>query len=608
MAATTAGAAAGDVGTRDFGYAPAPGSPTESKPESKLWFNEGGWWAVLTAPDGGQHIYRLAAGGGWQDTGTVVDARAKSRADVLWDAAAGKLYVASHVFSGTSSSAVAGRGRLWRFGYDPVTDRYALDAGFPVDINATAQSETLVIAKDSTGRLWATWALDGRVYVARTSGDDSRWGTPYVVPSGDPSVTADDISSVVAAGGGIDLLWSNQRDGRFWFARHPDGAGDAPGDWLAGPVPGTLAADDHINLKSDDAGRVYAAVKYTSSRGQPLVALLIREPWGAWTEHVFGVWEDHTRPIVALDGEHRVIHMFATCPHAGATSGQAGGDICEKTASMDAVGFTGGIGTRVISDSASAEMNDATSTKQDAGGAGALVVAANTTATRRYWHAVEPLGTPVRPLAPSFSAAPTSGTAPLTVSFTAAAAGSPTNWMWDLDGDGGIDATVRNPSFTYTRPGTYSVTLVAADAARRESATGKVTVAKGPCSGPGCPRTSVTPTSRRSVRDRCPRWPGPSRRHGCPAGWRRAVVTRTARHVVLRLSTSRRTRVRVVVRRRACRRDGCSWRVAARRTLAVGQTTRVQRIRVRTRAALSVTLDPRRGRTLVARLPPRPVT
>ncbi|HSD78925.1 MAG TPA: hypothetical protein VLA98_16025, partial [Solirubrobacteraceae bacterium] len=102
--------------------------------------------------------------------------------------------------------------------------------------------------------------------------------------------------------------------------------------------------------------------------------------------------------------------------------------------------------------------------------------------------------------------------------------------------------------------------------------------------------------------------PGPSRRHGCPAGWRRAVVTRTARHVVLRLSTPRRTRVRVVVRRRTCRRGGCTWRIAARRTLTVARTTRAQRIRVRTRAALSVTLDPRRGRTLVARLPPRPVT
>ncbi|HWQ65265.1 MAG TPA: PKD domain-containing protein [Methanospirillum sp.] len=58
-----------------------------------------------------------------------------------------------------------------------------------------------------------------------------------------------------------------------------------------------------------------------------------------------------------------------------------------------------------------------------------------------------------------FSAAPTSGTAPLTVQFTDLSIGSPTMWSWDF-GDGGTGA-IGNPSHTYTTAGTYTVKLIA---------------------------------------------------------------------------------------------------------------------------------------------------
>jgi len=58
-----------------------------------------------------------------------------------------------------------------------------------------------------------------------------------------------------------------------------------------------------------------------------------------------------------------------------------------------------------------------------------------------------------------FSAADTTGTAPLEVTFTDTSTGSPTSWSWDF-GDAGSD-TVRNPVHTYNSPGTYSVMLIA---------------------------------------------------------------------------------------------------------------------------------------------------
>jgi PKD repeat protein len=61
-----------------------------------------------------------------------------------------------------------------------------------------------------------------------------------------------------------------------------------------------------------------------------------------------------------------------------------------------------------------------------------------------------------------FSGSPTSGTAPLAVSFTDQSSGNPASWSWNF-GDGGT-STSQNPSHTYTAPGTYTVTLTATNA------------------------------------------------------------------------------------------------------------------------------------------------
>lgn len=64
----------------------------------------------------------------------------------------------------------------------------------------------------------------------------------------------------------------------------------------------------------------------------------------------------------------------------------------------------------------------------------------------------------------SFSGSPTSGTAPLTVSFTDSSSNSPTAWQWSW-GDGTANGTTQNPSHQYTSAGTYSVTLTASNSA-----------------------------------------------------------------------------------------------------------------------------------------------
>ena len=60
----------------------------------------------------------------------------------------------------------------------------------------------------------------------------------------------------------------------------------------------------------------------------------------------------------------------------------------------------------------------------------------------------------------SFTFSPTNGKAPLTVQFTDTSTNSPTLWDWDF-GDNTGDSYEKNPTHTYTKKGTYPITLEA---------------------------------------------------------------------------------------------------------------------------------------------------
>jgi len=66
-------------------------------------------------------------------------------------------------------------------------------------------------------------------------------------------------------------------------------------------------------------------------------------------------------------------------------------------------------------------------------------------------------GVPPEPPIAEFSGTPASGNAPLIVSFVDASSGSIDTWNWDF-GDGGT-SVLQNPDYTYTSPGTYTVSL-----------------------------------------------------------------------------------------------------------------------------------------------------
>ena len=153
-----------DAGLRDGAYASGTsGSPTTSKPESKLWFNDGAWWAVMAKPAGNNvdyDIFKLnLRSQRWQDTGVLVDNRASTRQDVL--SVGSTLLIASHKYV-SSARTTADPGdtiRLFRYTYNGST--YVQNSNTSID--PPQKVETFVIDRDGSGMVWGTWVQGGQV-------------------------------------------------------------------------------------------------------------------------------------------------------------------------------------------------------------------------------------------------------------------------------------------------------------------------------------------------------------------------------------------------------------------------------------------------------------
>ncbi len=437
-------AAAQDFGYEGPSYSGGGSSASGSKPESKLWFHDDDWWASLwnsTVKD--FHIWRLdPSTEKWIDTGVLIDDRDSTRADVLSDG--DKLYVASHRFSESASSGYPSR--LYRYTYNPAGKTYTPDSGFPVQIN-NFRTETLVIEKDSTGTLWATWMQSGRVYVNHTLGSDTTWGSPYILPSNTTAATSDDISSVIHFGGNrIGILWSDQNPDKYWFSIHNDGESDTTWSSPENAMSSGFNSDDHINLKADSQGRVYACGKTSGND----IVLLRRSATGTWTTHLVSEGSlSFTRGIVQLDQQAGKIYVYASYT-------QSGGTISEKVSNFDPIAFDGTLGTPILRDASALKMNNASSTKQNFDSASGGAVLGTVSTTNLYWHHHSLIQGPEPPIA-SFTATPTSGDVPLSVQFTDTSTHAPTQWTWDF-GDGNQSSS-QNPLHVYTVEGIYTVSL-----------------------------------------------------------------------------------------------------------------------------------------------------
>ncbi len=268
-------------------------SPTADKPQSKIWFAQGTWWAWLPVKDGSS-VWRRGTDGVWgRQTGLDTGLRGlPGQADVWADE------------KGACAVLVAER-RLafaclaWRGA------RYELVRP-PVESPVEGKVETATVARDGRGEWWIAYGL-GREMWVRRSGDG--WKKAEKVSA--TAAAEDDICAVVAVAGGVGVVWSDQAADTVWFRWRKDGATN----WeeIEAIERGGKNADDHIRASVSADGRLLVAMKNSvDAMGAPQLVLRERGTDGRWKSSPYAPRTSEgepSRPAVLLGGipEQRIL-------------------------------------------------------------------------------------------------------------------------------------------------------------------------------------------------------------------------------------------------------------------------------------------------------------
>jgi hypothetical protein len=274
--------------------------PTKDKPQSKIWFAHGSWWAWLPARDGSGIWKRTETGWRRQTSLDRALAALPGQADVWADRDTVRAVL-------VEARRVAVVGLRW----DSASNGY-VPAGPPVefvmpgDAEAKGTIETATIARDGLARWWIAYGWRRNMWVrASEDGTGSKWSEPQAV--NETRASKDDLCAIVALPGGVGVIWSDQAQDAIYFRRHADGA--PIGSWKATEVvaQGGKTADDHINAAVAGDGTLYVATKNSVDLvGQAQLVLRVRDPQGKWTNHDYALRTETfepSRPIALLGGE-----------------------------------------------------------------------------------------------------------------------------------------------------------------------------------------------------------------------------------------------------------------------------------------------------------------
>jgi hypothetical protein len=409
-------------GYRDQAYAGGAFRPTAEKPQSKLWFTNNQWFAGIflhrttPAPTISEfRIYQLdETTHNWTDTGVKVDTRDQTHGDYLWNEATQTLWVASAAPPDAAGNDAI---KVFKYDYTAGTDAYTLVATFPKDIPNTATipaappalevpggAYSVTIDRDSSGRLWAVWAMRTEVRYSISDDGGTTWSVPAQVPTQATNPVRNgtidgDLASVIAFGDSIGIAWSDHdllpavtNDGYYFSVIATGQDPTVLANWSLEKLPTLLpsaneSADNHINIKAASDGTVYMVGKTgkdtagcATNLNQPLIEFFKRTTAGAWSAHLVSTAGDcNTRPQLVISEELDAAWVFLTSPNGG-------GSIYSKSAPLtgpDALVFRGPAdttiqrGTPFIRSESETAIDDPTTTKQSVTAASGIVVLAN---------------------------------------------------------------------------------------------------------------------------------------------------------------------------------------------------------------------------------------
>lgn len=401
--ATPAPLAPPPVGTtyRDFVRAStADLSPPESRGQHRLWFAHGRWWAGLSQPSTGHvTIFRLEWDTQrWVDTGVIVDERPNTIQDVVWSGE--HAYVVSAGRRASARDAI----RVLRYSFDEASDRFELDANFPVEVGPSG-TPAAFIAVDSVGTAWVSYTDAGQIWLVSTIGDDARWGAPFPLVLPGAIVDGDGIAAITAFGPGrVGVLWSNQLADSVHFTTHVDG--EPPDVWSEPEVvlDGIGSSDAHLSLTTyplDGGTGVVAALETSLDEGEdvngldPGIVLALRGADGAWATHLVSqVRERQGSAVVMVDADADMIYVAASSPARGGT-------IVYKRSAIEQIRFDTGEGTVLMASTQDPRLDGATTTAGPLTAGSGLVVLAADVETQRYVHALIDLGAGLPPADPA---------------------------------------------------------------------------------------------------------------------------------------------------------------------------------------------------------------
>jgi hypothetical protein len=425
-------------------------SPTADTGQSRVWFHDGAWWAVMTdRATTSLGIQRLEADHRtWTDTGTIVDDRIEAHVDVFADG--DELLVAS---AGTLPGS-AHDARFSRFTYVAAQQRYVRAPDFPVALTSGGV-DAIQVARDTSGVIWIAYLSGGKAVVRNDRGTGVAWSDPIVIPT----LPATDVERLaLVAGAGRVLVVAVPADGSsVQVASRVDGdpadrwttaqttidsaamtvstlsasiSGSGHGVFIVvgmTPLSEVAAAAASASPPSATAGGPAsppAAKALPSSEGvappttspatpvpppanplAPRVELLALDADGRWRTSVVAIIADlQTRPVVVVDDEHARVWVISTAP--GTT-----GALYAKSAPFEHLAFPSGRGTLLADGPGGKEsLRFATSTKQPVGSATGLLVLASDDTAGLYVHAWVDLSASgdggAQPSLPPASAAP----------------------------------------------------------------------------------------------------------------------------------------------------------------------------------------------------------
>ena len=284
------------------------GGPTKDKPQSKLWFAQGVWWAWLPV-QGGSSVWKRSAEG-W---------RRETHLDSALQGLPGQADVWADRDSATAVLVAPERLAVVSLRWNAAARRYELAAAPSTLVTYPKQApdegiETATIARDGRGRWWVAYNWQREMFVRHSVDDSVRaWSEPIAVSAA--KANADDICAIVALPGSVAVVWSDQDHDAVYFRQHEDGA--APEAWkpIETADSGGRTADDHISMAVAGHGTLYIATKNSvDAMDKPQFVLRIRDPKGKWTNLPFAPLTSAggpSRPIVLLGGANRLLLVYS---------------------------------------------------------------------------------------------------------------------------------------------------------------------------------------------------------------------------------------------------------------------------------------------------------